>query len=133
MTGRLAREGASMMPRNALIATGVAGCVIALAACMVQGKSAANTMETPAPEASTQAPGGPATSTAPAAVVERGRDALRAAGLPADSKLLSSEQTQWSDSSLGCAQPGAMYTQVITSGYVLRFAGADAPHEIHVA
>jgi hypothetical protein len=74
-----------------------------------------------------------AASTAPAAVVTRGREALRVAGLSADLKLLTSEQAQWSDSSLGCPQPGVMYAQVITSGYVLRFADRDAIREVHVA
>jgi hypothetical protein len=58
---------------------------------------------------------------------------LREAGLSSDLALLSSEQVQWNDSSLGCPQPGAMYAQVITSGHVLRFAGRDATHEVHVA
>ena len=57
----------------------------------------------------------------------------RAAGLPANLKLLAGEQTQWNDSSLGCPQPGTMYTQAITTGYVLRFADRNATHEVHVA
>jgi hypothetical protein len=81
---------------------------------------------TPAASAEKSAP------PAPAAVVERGRQALGAAGLPADLKLLSSEQVQWSDSSLGCPQPGMMYAQVITSGYVLRFADGETTREVHV-
>ena len=121
------------MQRNALIAPAAAGCVIALTACMAQGKPEASSAPSGAPQTSAQAAGGSAAAALPGAVVERARDALRAAGLPADSKLLTSEQTQWNDSSLGCPQPGAMYAQVITSGYVLRFAGRDATHEVHVA
>ena len=118
-----------MIPRNTLIATGIAGYVIGLTACMMDGKQES------APPAPTQvaASSGSPTVAAPATVVQRGREALRAAGLPANSKLLTSEQTQWNDSSLGCPQPGAMYTQVITSGYLLRFAGQDSTHEVHVA
>lgn len=121
------------MASNVLIAPGVAGCLIALTACVAQGKPEASSAPSGAPQTSSQATSGDPATTAPAAVVERARDALRAAGLPADSKLLTSEQTQWNDSSLGCPQPGAMYAQVITSGYVLRFAGREATHEVHVA
>jgi hypothetical protein len=37
----------------------------------------------------------------------------------------STESVQWSDSSLGCPQPGMMYAQVITPGYriVLDYGG----------
>lgn len=41
--------------------------------------------------------------------------------------------TEWSDSSLGCRQPGSMYMQVITSGYTVKFVGKDARREVHVA
>lgn len=120
-----------MMSRNALIATGLAGCVIALTACMVHGKPAAGSTASPS---TSQAPASNDTATLPpAAVVERGREALRAAGLSANLKLLTGEETQWNDSSLGCPQPGTMYTQVITLGYVLRFADRNATHEVHVA
>jgi hypothetical protein len=122
------------MHRNALTAIGVAGCVIALTACVSQGRPAASPAEAAASPSTAHAAAssGPATLP-PAGVVERGREALRAAGLPANLKLLAGEQTQWSDSSLGCPQPGAMYTQAITTGYVLRFADRNATHEVHVA
>ena len=123
------------MPRNALTATGVVACVIALSACVVHGNPESSSTPSVAPASTSEVAtsSATATSTAPAAVVTRGQEALRAAGLPADLKLLSSEQSQWSDSSLGCPQPGVMYAQVITSGYVLRFADRDAIREVHVA
>ena len=120
------------MPRNVHVGTSLAG-LIALTACMAQGKPEASSAPSGAPRTAAEAVSASPATAAPAAVVERARDALRAAGLPADSKLLTSEQTQWNDSSLGCPQPGAMYTQVITSGYLLRFAGQDSTHEVHVA
>lgn len=75
----------------------------------------------------------PATGSAPQVVIDRARRALREAGLPADAKLAYSEATQWNDSSLGCAQPGMQYLQVITSGYALRFVDRGNTHEVHVA
>ena len=35
----------------------------------------------------------------------------------ADVQLVSVEAVEWSDTSLGCPQPGMMYAQVITPGY----------------
>lgn len=76
----------------------------------------------------------PQSGTAPPQVVlDRARRALREAGLPAEATLAHSEPTQWNDSSLGCAQPGMQYLQVITSGYVLRFVDRGNTHEVHVA
>jgi hypothetical protein len=36
---------------------------------------------------------------------------------PDDIQLVSVEAVDWSDTSLGCPQPGMMYAQVITPGY----------------
>lgn len=125
------------MHRNALIATGVAGCVIALGACTVQGKAAPSAADGAgsASSAAASRPNGSSSSTqsAPAAVIQRARKALSEVGLSSDLKLLTSEGVQWNDSSLGCPQPGGMYTQVITSGYVVRFADQGSPREVHVA
>jgi hypothetical protein len=54
----------------------------------------------------------------------------RAAGEP---ELHSIEPRQWPDSSLGCPQPGLSYLQVITNGYVVKFAGAGGEQEVRVA
>lgn len=41
-------------------------------------------------------------------------------GIEADDvELIQAEPVEWSDSSLGCPQPGMMYAQVITPGYRL--------------
>jgi hypothetical protein len=54
----------------------------------------------------------------------------RAAGEP---EMLSVEPRQWPDSSLGCPQRGLSYLQVITDGYVVKFAGAGGEQEVRVA
>src|SRR5688500_5124438 len=33
--------------------------------------------------------------------------------------VVTSEPTQWSDSSLGCSKPGSMYPQVVSDGYTV--------------
>lgn len=42
-----------------------------------------------------------------------------------DIKLVKAEAVLWSDTSLGCPEPGKMYAQVITAGYqiILEYAG----------
>lgn len=57
-------------------------------------------------------------------------EAARAAGEP---EVRSVEPRQWPDSSLGCPQPGLSYLQVITDGYVVKFAGAGGEQEVRVA
>jgi hypothetical protein len=41
------------------------------------------------------------------------------------------EQREWRDASLGCPQPGMMYAQVITPGYLVIVAGAGRRLEYH--
>ena len=41
------------------------------------------------------------------------------------------ESREWGDTSLGCPQPGMMYAQVITSGYLIVIAGGGKRLEYH--
>ena len=64
-------------------------------------------------------------STGPAslnAAVEAARaDAAHRTGVPVHNLvLLSAESVTWSDGSLGCPQPGTMYTQALVPGYRIR-------------
>jgi hypothetical protein len=43
------------------------------------------------------------------------------------------EPAQWSDSTLGCRKPGAMYEQVVSSGYVVVLERAGKRHQVNVA
>jgi hypothetical protein len=43
------------------------------------------------------------------------------------------EPTQWSDSSLGCRKPGAMYQQVISNGYTVVLQREGNRHQVNVA
>jgi hypothetical protein len=50
---------------------------------------------------------------------------------PADVTVLSVEEMQWSDSSLGCPQPGMMYAQVITPGYRILLEANGETYDVH--
>lgn len=46
-------------------------------------------------------------------------------------KLIKMEQVEWSDSSLGCPEPGAVYMQVITPGYLIILEVEGKLYEYH--
>lgn len=57
----------------------------------------------------------------------------------ADREGLSTEQVsvvewkavEWRDASLGCPQPGMLYAQVITPGYLVRLEAGGRTFEVH--
>ena len=69
------------------------------------------------------------------AVVQAARaDAARRTGVGAESLLLiSAESVTWSDGSLGCPQPGMMYTQALVPGYRVRLRGPDGEMDYHAS
>jgi hypothetical protein len=48
-------------------------------------------------------------------------------------KIVTIEPAQWSDSSLGCRKPNAMYQQVVSSGYVVVLEREGKRHQVNVA
>jgi hypothetical protein len=54
-------------------------------------------------------------------------DAAKRTGMKkAELKVISAEAVTWPDGSLGCPQPGMMYTQALVPGYRVRIqAGGD--------
>jgi hypothetical protein len=50
---------------------------------------------------------------------------------PADIILVRSEAVEWSDSSLGCPEPGQTYVQVITPGYRIVMAVEETRYQYH--
>jgi hypothetical protein len=63
---------------------------------------------------------------------------LAVAQLAADSgipesqiEVIAYEQTEWSDSSLGCPEPGHAYLTVITPGYRVILRAAGQQYEYH--
>lgn len=64
-------------------------------------------------------------------------DAARRSGVAAaDLRVISVEDVTWSDGSLGCPQPGRLYTQALVPGHRVHIAapGAlDAPMRYHIS
>jgi hypothetical protein len=46
-------------------------------------------------------------------------------------RLVTVEEMEWSDSSLGCPSPGMMYAQVVTPGFRVRFEAGRQEYEYH--
>jgi len=67
------------------------------------------------------------------AAVEAARSTLaRELGCAAaDVALIDAEAVEWSDSALGCPQPGMMYMQMITPGYRVTLEHAGQRYEVH--
>ena len=61
-------------------------------------------------------------------------DAARRTGAAAESlALISAESVTWSDGSLGCPQPGVMYTQALVPGYRVRLRGPEGEMDYHAS
>ena len=53
-------------------------------------------------------------------------------GVPTDGiEVMSAEEMSWPDASLGCPQPGFMYAQVITPGWLMRLRVGEETYEYH--
>lgn len=50
---------------------------------------------------------------------------------PEQIELLSLQEVEWRDSSLGLPQPGMMYAQVMTPGYRIELRAADRRYRYH--
>lgn len=118
---------------------------LAGAAC---GQATGGTRPLPAATAATGAPPVPAqvspvaspeaapVNGIPAAARSLATEALRQAAerQGVDSSQVSiarSEERQWPDASLGCPQPGTLYAQVVTPGYLLVVATPSGQLEYH--
>lgn len=71
----------------------------------------------------------------PEAAVQAARaDAARRTGVAASSlELIAAEAVTWSDGSLGCPQPGMMYTQALVPGYRVRLRGPGGEMDYHAS
>lgn len=84
---------------------------------------------------------GPATDGLPAAgytldraVAAARADAAERTGLaPAALELVSADRVTWSDGSLGCPQPGMLYTQALVAGYRVRLRGPSGEMDYHAS
>jgi hypothetical protein len=95
-------------------------CAATLAACAADAPPAPVPVHTPV-------------MTTLASVTEQAlADAAKRTGLgPGDLKVLSAEAVTWPDGSLGCPQPGMMYTQALVPGYRVRIEAAGQVLDYH--
>lgn len=54
-------------------------------------------------------------------------------GTRADVTLVKTEQVTWNDGSLGCPEPGVMYTQALIDGYQVVFSVGDKSYDYHLS
>ena len=110
---------------------------LALAGCGSPAASNTGAAATAAPAGSSAVV---ATTVAPAAmplaagsVEEKALQALaKRTGVEASAlQLTGKEEQEWSDSSLGCPDPAALYLQVITPGYKLTFSDGTKSYAVH--
>lgn len=47
--------------------------------------------------------------------------------------LVKAEQVTWNDGSLGCPEPGVMYTQALIDGYQVIFSVGDKTYDYHLS
>ncbi|MXZ20074.1 MAG: hypothetical protein F4Y84_05610 [Caldilineaceae bacterium SB0665_bin_25] len=68
-------------------------------------------------------------------LIERAReDLVQATGAASDAvTVVSAEEVEWSDTSLGCPQPDTMYAQVITPGYKIVLETGGEFYNYHTA
>ncbi|MFQ5854746.1 MAG: hypothetical protein ACE5LU_03765 [Anaerolineae bacterium] len=68
-------------------------------------------------------------------LVQAAREALAARLNQIDEAidLIDLEPAEWPTAALGCPQPGMMYAQVITPGYIVRLKTDDNVYEVHVS
>ena len=66
-------------------------------------------------------------------VIEKAKEDLvqRLSISVAEINLIEITEVEWSDSSLGCPQPGMEYLQVITPGYLIRLEANETQYEYH--
>ena len=100
---------------------------------------AAEFLPSPLPVAPTQGenpmtpfPPTPADSAAGQLVQQASKDLASRLEYRVDQISVSSVQAvTWSDASLGCPQPGAVYTQVLTSGFLIHLEAGGSVYEYH--
>ena len=75
----------------------------------------------------------PAAPTGLENLIEKAKDDLaQRLAIPATQvNLVESTEVDWSDSSLGCPQPGMFYLQIITPGYLILLEANAAQYEYH--
>ncbi len=110
-----------------ILPTGLAAALV-VGACVPSGTPLAGPGVAPGPSPSVVAPRPEAQPAVDAAL----RDAASRLGVPSGQLTAERvERREWSDTSLGCPQPGMLYAQVVTPGYFIVVSGAGRQLEYH--
>jgi hypothetical protein len=103
--------------------------VLALLATLALSACVASPAPTPVPSPSRGTPASPDSQASVDAALAQAAAYL---GMrPVDLRVEQVEPRQWPDSSLGCPQPGLMYSQVVTPGYLIVIGGGGKMLEYH--
>jgi hypothetical protein len=103
--------------------TGLSLAAVSLAACAPQSPA----RPVPTPAANTPAPA-PLPTAVQAFIGPVLDDAAQRSGATrAQLNVKSAQAVMWSDGSMGCPQPGRMYTQALVPGWLIEIAVAGAP------
>ncbi len=86
------------------------------------------------PAAAETAPQGEEDSTLSRLVQRAREDLVQTAGVGSDEiTLVSTEEVEWGDTSLGCPHPDEMYAQVITAGYFIVLQSGGNTYDYHAS
>ena len=111
------------MLRNIAATTIVTAALAILSACAPAGSP-----PTPTPPATPSSP----QSSQEQAVSAAKKDLVQKKGLSAETiTLVEASEVEWSDTSLGCPEPGMMYAQVITPGFRIMLSAGGETYEYH--
>ncbi len=92
--------------------------------------TASDKVNTPMSTTPASAPSGPE----PAQVTQAKQDlAKRLSVQTSQIELVSFQPVSWADSSLGCPQPGMMYSQIVTDGYRIQLRASGKVYEYHAS
>lgn len=77
----------------------------------------------------------PVTGEVPEAILDAMRaDAAERGGVAVDEVAVNTAETvEWSDGSMGCPEPGMVYTQAIVPGYLVVLEAGGSTYEYHAA
>jgi len=106
------------MAANKWSRTGLVLCGLVVCACTADPPAGAPQYTPAVPQAPPQPTTIPAQRSLRAVVDAVLADAAKRTGRPiAEIEVVSAQSVTWSDGSLGCPQPGMMYTQALVPGY----------------
>ncbi|HEY3063625.1 MAG TPA: hypothetical protein VGL99_32030 [Chloroflexota bacterium] len=117
----------------------IVACTLLLSACAVAAPGSAPTSTPPTsvptvantPAAAQPPVTSPSPQTNPAVEAALAAAATRLGVARADLRVDRAEAREWPDASLGCPQPGVLYAQVLTPGYLVVISAAGKQLEYH--